>query len=182
MNKPVLYLDVDGVLLRYPQRDQFDSDEAMRAFYASDSIMNNGGAPNGLADFLAWALDAFECRWLSAWACDGDVGFDGIRRLVERTGVRGELFGAIGPCLGWSDNKCQGIDWTEHAAGREWFWIDDDAHLMEREVAELDRHNARHRLITVDTSIDPDGLTKARAELTRRLALASTPPTDGAAT
>jgi hypothetical protein len=50
MGHPLLYLDIDGVLLRRRHRGIFDAFEI-----APDCV-----------DFLAWATPRFQCRWLSS--------------------------------------------------------------------------------------------------------------------
>jgi hypothetical protein len=62
---PILYLDIDGVLLRRRHTGMFDAYEI---------------AP-GCLDFLEWATARFQCRWLSSRCRAGWP--DGTRRAFH---------------------------------------------------------------------------------------------------
>ena len=65
---PILYLDIDGVLLRRRHAGIFDAFEI---------------AP-GCLDFLGWATVIFRCRWLSFRCRQGWP--DGVRRAFRHAG------------------------------------------------------------------------------------------------
>src|SRR5690606_19286572 len=63
----VLYLDLDDTVISW-----------------------TGGVPAGapgLREFLLWALDVFEVRWLTRWARDGRMEARLVRDLAKMSGV-----------------------------------------------------------------------------------------------
>jgi hypothetical protein len=103
----LLYLDIDGVLLRRRHAGIFDAFEI---------------APDCL-DFLEWATSLFRCRWLSS-RCR--VGWpDGTRRAFRHAGAplddpRWQVLNLIEPAV-WTVNKPDAIDPTS-----DFWWLDDD--------------------------------------------------------
>lgn len=156
--KPVLYIDVDGVLLRHPDRDQFKSEEELKAWW---KLNPGGGAPRGVEKFLTWGIANCECRWLTAWAIGGEIGDVGRSRLARSLKISEDLLRPIYNPLPWwgsnegawvESNKTFGINWEEHEAGRRWAWFDDDK--MDREVSILKSHGALKNFININTSKD----------------------------
>ena len=93
---PLLYLDIDGVLLRRRHTGMFDAYEI---------------APDCL-DFLEWATTRFQCRWLSSRCRAGWP--DGTRRALHHAGARldeprWQVLHLIEPAL-WTANKTEAID------------------------------------------------------------------------
>jgi hypothetical protein len=163
--RPILYLDVDGVLLRHPDRNQFANEREFRDWWAKNP---RGGAPLGVEGFLTWARSEFDCRWLTAWTCCGQMPDDMVCELAGYIGVNPDLLRGMDNPLPWHESKTEGIDWAAHERGVEWYWLDDDARRMEREVRGLDEHRAYNRLIDCDTSKNADSLSYAQEFIERR--------------
>ncbi|HEX2167153.1 MAG TPA: hypothetical protein VHG09_07925, partial [Longimicrobiales bacterium] len=74
--RPVLYLDLDDTVISW-----------------------EGGSPSGAAglrEFLLWALETFEVRWLSRWARDGRMSPKLIHDLAKMSGVAEHRLEPIG--------------------------------------------------------------------------------------
>jgi hypothetical protein len=147
---PLLYLDIDGVLLRRRYSGMFDAFEI---------------APDCL-DFLEWATSLFQCRWLSS-RCR--VGWpDGTRRAFRHAGAplydpRWQVLRLIEPAL-WSVNKTDAID-----PASDFWWLDDDPTDDARYW--LRAHRREDRLIQLSTDQDPAALAVARSILERTISM-----------
>lgn len=135
--RPILYLDIDGTLLRRRAdvaglRDAYEID--------SDALW-----------FLTWAVEHFECRWLSTRCRDGNPE-GALRAFRHALGVArlpdewARVLTAI-PAAAWSASKVEGID-LEHPAG--WRWMDDAPSAAD--VAVLSGQSFAERLILVNGS------------------------------
>jgi hypothetical protein len=143
-NRPLLYLDIDGVLLRRRHSGMFDGFEL---------------APRCLA-FLEWATLRFRCRWLSMRCRTGFL--DGSRRAFRSAGAplddtRWAVLNLIEPAA-WSVNKPEAIDPTS-----DFWWVDDNVSAQDRDW--LRAHNREDRLIEISSDRDPDALLHARSVL-----------------
>ena len=152
--KPVMYLDVDGVL--------WDVDLAVAGKHGIAMEDAYKGA-NGLEAFITWALEHFEVRWLTAWAMGGCMDNYGWERLERYTGVPWEVWARVWPSKGWSRNKTEGIDWDEHLAGRPFVWVEDE--LLQGEMRFLEETGFAHRYYHTDVFDDPDALIKTHAKI-----------------
>ena len=145
---PLLYLDIDGVLLRRRHSGMFDAFEI-----APDCV-----------DFLEWATVIFRCRWLST-RCR--VGWpDGTRRAFHQAGARLDdprwrVLDQIEQAL-WNANKTEAID-----PASDFWWLDDDPTEIDRRW--LRTHNRDDRLIQVSIDHDPAALAVARSILERAI-------------
>jgi hypothetical protein len=144
---PILFIDIDGVMLRRRHLGMFDAFEL---------------APNCL-EFLEWATAWFRCRWLSSRCRQGFL--DGSRRAFRAAGAplddpRWAVLNLIEPAA-WSANKIEAIDPIS-----DFWWIDDNP--TERDRAWLRNHNREDRLIEASSDRDPDALLAARAVLGAR--------------
>jgi hypothetical protein len=93
---PLLYLDIDGVLLRRRHPGMFDGFELTP----------------GCIDFLEWATSRFRCRWLSMRCRTGFL--DGSRRAFVQAGARTNdprwaVLNPIKPAA-WTVEKTEAID------------------------------------------------------------------------
>lgn len=160
--KPVLYLDVDDVLIMFPPyRDE--------EWWEN----NKGGAPaNGVQEFLEFARRHMEVRWLTSWATSGWMPYDRLEKLSGILKVPTVLIEGFENPMRWFNNKTTGINWEEHKAGREWFWIEDG--ILEEEIQMLKDKGCYDRYIHVNTSYDPDDLLKALDILKERVLDAQT--------
>jgi hypothetical protein len=147
---PLLYLDIDGVLLRRRHSGMFDAFEI---------------APNCL-DFLEWGTAHFQCRWLSSRCRAGWP--DGRRRAFHHAGARLDdprwgVLGLVEPAL-WTANKTEAID-----AASDFWWLDDDPTEHARNW--LPAHRREDRLIQLSIDRDPAALTVARSILARAISI-----------
>jgi len=141
LERPVLYLDVDDTLVT------FNKVVLERLAGENRGPWINGihdvvAAP-GAGDFLRWALDVFEVRWLTAWCPRGIMGTEDATRLGKALGVSVETLIAIRG-IPWMHglDKTTGIDWSEFRQGRPFVWVEDD--LLPSELRTLDDMGALH--------------------------------------
>lgn len=115
MKKPVLYIDVDGVLFG----------EYCDNFQLRPNVMG----------FLQWCIEHFDCRWLTCWS------HDQLESLFHRI-YADKVFKAI-KYVRWSrhgfNDKTVGIDFNA-----DWYWIDDDLFPEEQMVLTYHRCLDRH--------------------------------------
>ena len=149
--KPVLYLDVDGVLWDLP-RDQ-------QGHICSDQPC---GA-RGIQEFIEFVLENFEARWCTAWALRGRMYADGLERLAEYTGISSHLWAQVFPSRGWLHHKHECIDAEEHREGRLFVWVEDD--LTQPEHQWLRGNDWQDRYFYTDVFEDPDALLKTLEKL-----------------
>ncbi len=159
--KPVLYLDVDGVLWDIQQRLKDDP----KIIVASDPT-TFACAANGLEEFLEYALEKFEVRWCTTWAMRGVMHPDTMERLKEHTGVPVETWNKVHSSLGWVTFKHQNVDWNEYREGREFVWVEDE--LLEEELQMLRGNHALDNYYLTDVFEDADALVKTTAKLKER--------------
>jgi len=143
-NLPLLYLDIDGVLLRRRHSGMLDGFEL---------------AP-GCIDFLEWATSRFWCRWLSMRCRPGFL--DGSRRAFRAAGAplddrRWAVLNRIEPA-GWRVNKTEAID-----PKSDFWWVDDNVTEYDRDWPRV--HDRQDRLIEVSSDHDPNALLDARSLL-----------------
>ena len=141
-----LYLDLDGVILRRTGRTEFGGRTEFEV------------APDGM-DFLSWAIENFNCHWLTSRSHDGTYGEierafrfaipaanipDDVRQLVR----------AIRPAL-WGGEKVEGIDLS-----RDFYWVDDNPDVAS--VGALEKAGLQGRLIFASTDQHPNDLERVR--------------------
>lgn len=109
--RPVMYLDVDDTLLRYPNGREDDPVVA-----------------DGAREFLAWALDAYEVRWLTRWCRAGEMPEDLVDDFCKMLDVEeAVVHGICGLDWTFSDTKLNAIAWLEHLVlDRPFLWVEDD--------------------------------------------------------
>jgi hypothetical protein len=140
---PILFIDIDGVMLRRRHLGMFDGFEL---------------APHCL-EFLEFATARFTCRWLSSRCRQGFL--DGSRRAFRAAGTPLDdprwavVLNQIEPAL-WSARKIEAID-----PASDFWWVDDDPTEEDRDW--LLSHNRQDRLIEISSDRDPDALLVARA-------------------
>jgi hypothetical protein len=146
-----LYLDLDGVILRRTGRTEFNGRTEFDV------------AP-GAMEFLSWAVDNFDCRWLTVRSHDGT--YDEIERAfrlaIPTTNMAAEtkdLIRSVTPAL-WGAEKVSGIDLSS-----DFYWVDDDPD--QASVDALEAAGRSSRLIVASTDERPDDLTRVRDALAR---------------
>jgi len=124
--KPILYLDVDGVLLTYKQ-------------LLGEPLKCCVGGANHLQVFMDYVLSVFEVRWCTSWAVRGAMGEENLNRLAEWTGLpRDKYWDRVVPSLPWPRNKLDAIAWDDlypmDGEPRDWAWVEDGLTPEEEEV------------------------------------------------
>jgi hypothetical protein len=147
--RPKLYLDIDGVFLLPTVSENYDC----RWTLAGDA-----------EEFLDWALDVFDCYWLTARDMRGD------RAEIERAFRESLQSLSLPPFLTkalkhieptrWSRTKLTGIDLESN-----FYWIDDAPD--QEAVAEIRKRNILPRLVTVEVGPPSHELRNARREIIR---------------
>jgi hypothetical protein len=135
--RPILFLDIDGVLLRRRQPGVFDAFDL---------------AP-GCLEFLEWATARFRCFWLTSRARTGWP--DGIRRAFRAAGaVLDEPRWAILDLIEsapWTAHKSEAID-----PKSDFWWIDDAPSAQDRDWLRV--HGCEHRLLEISSDVDSGAL------------------------
>lgn len=153
--RPALYLDLDDTLIAWPD--------------------GRGGSPRGARggrEFLEWALQWYEVRWLTTWCPDGRMEAGLLRDLAKMLGMAPDALEGIRG-LDWSHSrrKLDGIAWMEHVVLRRPFvWLEDEYGFGEQERRFLDVHGLGASHVPVNVSRDADALTRVHAALRRRAA------------
>ena len=144
--RPILYLDVDGVLwdFRHPEA-------------------GSAAAAEGIAEFMDFVLSRFEVRWLTYWAPTGSMDDAGIQRLEEHTGLSRAIWTQVRASRGFTGTKARGISWAEYRAGRPFVWVDDDVGAADLDY--LRRQDCLGNLFLTDVLKDADALLKTLARL-----------------
>lgn len=145
--KPVLYLDVDGVLWVVRHN--------VPIIAAGDPRAYAMGAP-GLDDFLEFAFQNFEIRWCTTWALTGHMFMETRERLAEHTGVPASTWARVRDSNGWMTYKHENIALEEHRAGRPFVWVEDT--LLEEEHQWLRGNGWSDRYFFTDVFADPSAL------------------------
>jgi len=151
MTKPILYLDVDGVLIQFRE-------DRTRLHYE----YHMGGFPaNRVGDFIQWADRNFEVRWLTCWAMHGAMNEHAHEKLQA---ITWETIPNWDNPKSWAatGDKTRGIDFDDP---RPWFWLDDET----KHDRPLLPEKFGDRLIKTNSSVDPDALLYSAREMYDRL-------------
>jgi hypothetical protein len=143
VGRPLLYIDVDGVVL---------ARDVSRFGYC---VAHYG------EEFLVWAVEHFEVRWLSSRCQNGNV--EEVRRAFRLAGLSANspswtTINRI-PAATWGSYKFQGIDLQS-----DFYWIDDNPDQQSLDL--LRQHDRQDRLIRVIAG-DPEALPQVRNFLER---------------
>lgn len=166
-DRPVMYLDVDDTILT-------SNDAIWEATYGNlpkgyvvpaDTIIPAPGA----GEFLEWATEHYEVRWLTFKCPSGVMHPWWVKTLARALKVPEEMIASIrGISFAHTFNKCDGINWEEHAAGREWIWIEDD--IDQRELQILAGRGCLSRWIRCNVTEDPYALKRLHERLKEDMA------------
>lgn len=144
--RAVLYLDLDDTVIVWKDG-------------------NPSGAP-GLREFLLWALDTFEVRWLTRWTRTGRMDHRLLRDLATMSNVPSARLAPIRG-LSWAETDCKlnGIAWVEHVLlQRPFLWIEDET-VGTRATDFLVRHGFGSAYHCCNVSRDPDALRRLHQTL-----------------
>lgn len=114
--RPVLYLDIDDTLLTYAS--------------------GHPEPARGVNDFLTWALNHFEVRWLSRWCPSGEMPEPLLRDLSRMVSIDARVLASVRGA-DWSQShwKADGILWLEHLAlQRPFVWLEDEMGITTQEI------------------------------------------------
>lgn len=142
--KPILYLDVDGVILTYKRLTQL-------------------GPALGLKDFMSYALEHFEVRWCTSWAVSGVMSPTNLEDLAQLTKLPVEIWLQVQPSLPWKNYKTEAIDWDEIKKGRQFVWLEDG--ILFEEEEKLHKLGYFHCYYYTDVLEDKNALLKTWGEL-----------------
>lgn len=159
--RPVLYLDVDDVLVDWAGHTQ--------------------KAAVGGRDFLIFALEHFEVRWLTRRCPGGEMPELLVEELAALHGLDPALLTPIRG-LDWSEggSKLNGIAWIEHLVlGRAFVWVEDENGVRDLELRVLADAGLTACYHHCNVSTDPQSLVRALARLAAGMgvALATSTPT-----
>lgn len=156
--RTVLYLDIDDTLLRYPHgRDE--------------PPVPARGAP----EFLSWAFERFEVRWLTLWCRGGRMADHLVTAFCKMLGTEPWV---VADVLGvdWADSnsKLNGIAWLEHVVmGRPFLWVEDQYGLGDRERDFLEEQGFADSWINCNVTEEPEALRFLLERLQQELVTAS---------
>ena len=121
-----LYIDIDGVLL----------------------TKKNTKAAIGAEEFINYAIEHFECYWLTTHCRDRSV--DSLLNMMSQyfSPPALSIFKRIRPSV-WNTLKTEGIDFSS-----PFYWLDDYVFEAEKEI--LRKHNSLDRLILVNLVNGPN--------------------------
>lgn len=157
---PIMYLDVDGVILRSPR--SIEENEERRKMHPRLFV---GVGAEDAKEFILWALDRFEVRWMTAWTSRGWMHPRDAEYLSEAIGLPAEVFTTqiFNPLSwGWTrpyekdtkPDKYQGIDFEDP---RPFIWLEDGIGETNHEVMEkFARPDQKYRF--VDSQHNPTEL------------------------
>lgn len=155
--KPVLYLDIDGVLLDLEGLRQQDP--------------KYGGPPTwipsyGAKEFLDWSKEHLDVRWLTYWCTGGKLLEGQAMDLAKIFNVDVEYFSSI-EGLHWHDGrKINGFFWLEHLVwNRPFVWVEDG--LLPEEEHLLDEYGLLDSYYHTDIFDDPHALEKTFEKIKR---------------
>lgn len=155
-NKPVLFLDVDGVVLGF--RDD----------PATLQVYKDGVVPaEGLWDFLDWAIEHMDCRWLTSWAPWGTMDRPSKEQLIRIIGGDINKLDHFDHDHPWGSDKTQAIDPTEFFGGKLAFWLDDD--VCKGEQKDLKRWGLERIFVHTNVFKDPLALMKSWEYIQREI-------------
>lgn len=148
MKPAVMYLDIDDTLLTDNESYWFEVHGEDAWYLMSHSEL----AAPGAGDFLRWATQHYEVRFLSAKTASGFMDPSVADRLASAFGLEPEFIASI-PCCAWGNNKLDGIDFDDP---RPWIWIEDG--LLSEEKEELKRRGLYDRHLRCNVTQDPYAL------------------------
>ena len=150
-DRPVLYLDLDDTIVSW-----------------------EGGRPHaapGAREFVLWALEEFEVRWLTTWCPGGEMEEKLLGDLARMLELHPDVLRHIRGCE-WREggSKVNGIAWLEHLVrGRRFVWLEDDKGVQERERRFLEDAGLLGSYRYCNVTEDRDALLRIHDELRETL-------------
>lgn len=143
---PVMYLDLDDTVISWV-----------------------GGEPKagpGARDFILWALERYEIRWLTTWCPTGEMEESLLHDLCKMLEIDVEALRHIRG-FDWDGlSKLDGIAWLEHTVLRRPFlWVEDDYGFGERELHFMAEHGFLDRYRWCNVTEHPQSLISIHEQL-----------------
>lgn len=144
---PVLYLDIDDTLI----------------------VWHDGRprAAEGAREFVSWAMERFEVRWLTRWCPEGHMPSGLLEDFCDLLDLSPDLLRCVrgGNWVG-NVSKVDGILWLEHIVlGRPFLWVEDDYGFGAFERRFLEDHGFSECWLRCNVSEDPRALVDLMARL-----------------
>lgn len=143
---PVLYLDLDDTLISW-----------------------RGGNPHaapGARDFMLWALEHYEVRWLTTWCPNGEMEKSLLADLCKMLKIETATLRRVRGFDWQGHSKLDGIAWLEHIVlHRPFLWVEDDFGFGERELHFLAAHGLLDRYRWCNVTEHPDSLIRIHEQL-----------------
>jgi len=149
----VLYLDVDDTLLVWTNRAL-------------------GFAAPRATEFVQWALEHFEVRWLTMWCPSGRMREAGCKELSYRFNytITPEQFASIRNPRNFVGLKTEGIDFDDP---RPWVWVEDG--ILPKEKIVLQDRGLVHNFYPAHVTRNIVELQSAWRKIAKRFELPSPP-------
>jgi hypothetical protein len=147
--RPVLYLDIDDTLLTWA------------AGYPA--------AARGAREFVVWALERFQIRWLSTWCPTGEMPDSLLHDLARMLDVDPARLRSI-RSFDWdaTESKLNGIAWLEHVVlNRPFLWVEDEYGVGDAERQFLASHGFLSAYRHCNVTKDADSLIRLHHTLMR---------------
>ena len=140
MRRIYLYLALDGVILRRTGHTDF---KGRTEFVVAPDAM----------EFLSWAVENFNCYWLTSRSHDGSYGEieRAFRLAIPAANLPDNLrmlIRAIRPAS-WGKGKVEGIDMF-----RDFYWVDDDPDQASVDALEKAGLISRLHIASTDQRLD----------------------------
>jgi hypothetical protein len=110
--KPIMYLDIDDTIIVWTNHIA-------------------GFAAPKADEFIKWALEHFEVRWLTMWTPSGELSSAGADELEYRFNntISASTFLSIKNSKSFINNKTEAIDFD---TDRQWVWVEDSMVYTEK--------------------------------------------------
>ena len=130
LEKKILYLDIDGVLIH-------------------DSLKSYGKVASGITEFLKVVTRKYNCYWLTTHCYQGENHV--VEFLSKKLSPEEMQYVPFIKPSDWKTWKTEAINFK-----KDFIWIDDDP--QKEELKELQKNNCENKIILVDLEKSPNRL------------------------
>lgn len=151
-SNPVLYLDLDDTILSWAS--------------------GRPTAAPGAREFVRWAIERFEVRWLTRWCPGGEMEDKLLGDLCKMLQLPTTLFRDVSG-FDWAgtESKLNGVAWLEHVVlGRPFVWVEDQHGCGEAERGFLAAHGLQEAHLHCNVTEDAEALQRVHQALAERFA------------
>jgi len=170
---PLMVTDIEDK--QKPRLMYLDVDDTLLVWNRLSTLPSGFPAPRA-AEFITWALEHFEVRWLTMWCPSGIMDDGSARELAYRFNnkILADEFKSIqNPKAFEMKYKTDAIDFDDP---RPWVWVEDDTLTHEEDL--LRGRNLYHNFYPTNVSIDPVRLQQTWRMLANRFELPGAPDED----